>query len=414
MRKIIMNRTGIGVAVAVLAVLLIGWNVFSAKAGRSLQQSLIAKAGSQLNGNLQAGDIDVSILGWVKVRDVQVNDTTGAVVLKAPLFKFKWQFSDLWNGSLGVQSVNEVEVEQAEVWLQEKKDYWNIQRIIPDNQSETKFRGRVKLLDAKIHVKSATTSKTLDKVNGSINFSNYPDFLVDFQGMIGKSSIRVSGNWGNKDPGKFAITAEPDSLVAGLTIQHPLKIEAYRNEQQNSSLFSGSFQAPGMTVQDMNVTGISGKFRYVENRLVINQATGKAYGGAIAVDGEILADGQIELDLSGNGLDSSQLTEKDVQGPLSLTAHTSGRDQQYITKGKFTIYDGKAYGIDFRTLTGNFVKQGKSTETSNVAIQTVLGTFYPEQLSRDGLQNMQKSKIPTSQQDLEQSVKKNILNKLFR
>ena len=137
----------------------------------------------------------------------------------------------------------------------------------------------------------------------------------------------------------------------------------------------------------MTVSNVTGNFRYADPRLLLQGVSGNVYQGTIGAAGEVRkGNGSYELEIAGQGLDSSRLTDKDVQGPLDFSGHVSGENEATVAKGTFIIRNGKAYGIPFRTLTGHFVKRGAKTETSGIIMKTDAGTFYPEELSRSVLE----------------------------
>ena len=74
------------------------------------------------------------------------------------------------------------------------------------------------------------------------------------------------------------------------------------------------------------------------------------------------------------------------KAPLTSVATRAVRAKRLVVQGTFIIHNGKAYGISFLTMTGRFVKRGAATEISGIVMKTAVGTFYPEQLSREILE----------------------------
>ena len=97
-----------------------------------------------------------------------------------------------------------------------------------------------------------------------------------------------------------------------------------------------------------------------------------------------------------------------------------------MTQGTFLIREGKAYGIPFITMTGHFVRRGAVTEISNIAMETIGGTIYPEQLSKEVLERLNPLERATlnkedikneAEKRLEDSIKKEekkLLPDIFR
>jgi hypothetical protein len=208
--------------------------------------------------------------------------------------------------------------------------------------------------------------------------------------------------------------ADPSVFMSGITVARPLGLQVRIAGPVSEPLISGSFTLPQISFSDMSVADVTGNFRYVGNQVLLQQVQGLAYQGTLAATGAVVTEGQsYELDVSGQGLDSSRLTDKDVQGPLAFTGHVSGKGETAVTKGKFTIHNGKAYGISFQAMTGSFVKKGTTTDISDLAIQTAYGTIYPEQLSREAIERLKQQDLPVSRGELKQVVTNKLIERLF-
>ena len=98
-----------------------------------------------------------------------------------------------------------------------------------------------------------------------------------------------------------------------------------------------------------------------------------------------------------------------MQGPLSFSGHVNGKGEVAVTQGTFLIRDGKAYGIPFLTMKGYFVRRGAETELSNIAMETVGGTIYPEQLSQEVLERLNPLKTPAfNTENIKEDAKKRL------
>ncbi|MBC8015500.1 MAG: hypothetical protein H7X79_07135 [Sporomusaceae bacterium] len=210
-------------------------------------------------------------------------------------------------------------------------------------------------------------------------------------------------------------SVDPTSVNNTIVAQGPLALQIHVNGPLAEPIVSGSFTLPQMTVSDMSLNTIAGDFHHTTGLLTLQQVQGSAHSGTLFIAGNLLTDkGSYELDVNGQGMDSSQLTDKDVQGPLDFTGHATGQGDTVVTRGDFIIHGGKAYGLPFQTLTGQFVKRGLVTDISGVAIHTSSGTFYPEQLTRNALENINHRQLPTSQEALKKVVTDKLVERLFR
>ena len=182
---------------------------------------------------------------------------------------------------------------------------------------------------------------------------------------------------------------DPGAFMSGLAVQRPITCQVKVAGPLAEPDISGSFNIPQATFSSMPIDMIIGNFQYTGTHMRLKDVYGSVYQGNVAAEGEVQTnDESYELDASGQGLDSSRLTDKDVQGPLSFSGHVSGKGEAAVTQGTFLIRDGKAYGIPFITMTGHFVRRGAVTEISNIAMETIGGTIYPEQLSKEVLERL--------------------------
>jgi hypothetical protein len=517
------------IIIVAIPLLVIGslWQVFSGKVAKALQDSLVATVGQKLNGRLQVGSIDLSLLTWVRIRDVAVYDQQDNLVAKSPNIEIKYQWSNLIKGSLGMSSIDVVAIQGAEVWLKNEKDRWNWEGLVKDDKSETAFRGKIEMAEGTVHIGNALTMQTIEGVNGKLDFITYPAGLgVDLKGRASQATLGIVGNWGDSNPseltlktdgfdmaklsgllpatqdirlekgilksvkvvakrddkrmvhyqaegefaaltvagkvnirdgqGKFAADetglqfrdlallisgqraegkgsvllqgdkqslnftmalpdVDPKAFFNGLAAERPFFVEVSITGPLTKPVIAGSFKVPQVTISDMTVSGIAGNMRYDDGRLTLQQVHGAAYQGQLSLAGEVLtANETYELDVSGSGMNSSSLTDKDVSGPLEFTGHVSGKGDAAITRGAFVIRNGKAYGVSFKSLTGDFVKQAGKTDISGIAINTDLGTFYPEQLSRDALEKLSQHNIPTTKEEVKKAVTDSLVKRLFR
>ena len=211
-------------------------------------------------------------------------------------------------------------------------------------------------------------------------------------------------------------SGDPTAVLNGLQAAGPLVVQATLTGSVLSPVLAGTFNFAGLQFGDMAVSGISGAFSYAGQTLLLTNASGAMAGGAVSAAGEVYPEtGRFALEISGSGLDSSRLTTKDVKGPLSLSGTATGDAAGAVAQGGFVIRDGQAYGISFQTLSGDFVKRGSAeAEISNMAIKTALGTFYPDKLSKDVMEQLQSHNLPVTKAALEEEVKQQVTNKLLQ
>jgi hypothetical protein len=492
------HRRVVVVMVAILALLGASWVLFASGVKQALQRSLAEHLSQHVNGRIQIGDVDLTLIGWVRITDVSLHTNKDVLLAKIPVVEIQYSWSDLAKGNFDSSRILAIKAEGAEVWLQEEAGQWNWEGFLNDDPTnKTEFQGKVQVTSAKIYGYASLGSKTIDDVNGVIDLQAFPDMDISLSGKIGQGFSTANGKWvkgrfarivvqardldlrefrdsipaahkivleGGKVPtvtvtterdelgvvkwnaegefsgvkltGKVDISegqgqfkgnqdglqlqnmklvaagqqlegqgtlswpqdtakidvvltipdADPGAFALGLTIQRPVACRIRIVGDLAEPNITGSFSFPQVTVSDMTIGDVAGNFWLDGSRLLLQDVSGNVYQGTIWIAGEVQrSSGSYELEASGQGLDSSRLTDKDVQGPLEFSAHVSGQGEAAVTQGTFIIHNGKAYGIPFLTLTGHFVKRGAVTEISGIIMKTALGTFYPEQLSRDAL-----------------------------
>lgn len=209
---------------------------------------------------------------------------------------------------------------------------------------------------------------------------------------------------------------DPAVILNGLQASGPLVVQATLTGSALSPVLAGTFSFAGLPFGDMAVSGISGAFSYAGQTLLLSDVSGSMAGGAVSAAGEVYPEtGRFNLGISGSGLDSSRLTTKDVKGPLSLSGTAVGDASGALAQGSFVIQGGQAYGISFQRLRGDFIKRGAAeAEIRNMAVTTALGTFYPDQLSKDVMEQLQNLNLPVTKEALEDEVKQQVTNKLLQ
>lgn len=514
-----------GIAIGMLG---FSWFTFASRLGQALQDYIVDRYSQDVNGRVQVGSADLSIFGWVYIKDVSLYSQKGDLLAHLPVIKLQYNWSDLVRENFGISRIENITAEGAELWVQEEKSHWNWENFIKEDQGkENKFQGKLQILSAKIHGKALSMTKTIDEASGSIDFYAYPDLGISFKGKIGQSVLNIDGNWnngqfsmisiksdilnlsdfrdsmptiqdiriedgkitaltittkrdakgvatwqtegafsglqltgkknitdgkglfsGNQDGIKLsetsfiisgqqtsgqgtlswpkgvaridAVFSVPDldlnAFMSGLKVQRPIACQLKVTGALTEPEISGSFSIPQAIFSNMEVDGIVGNFQYFESRMLLKDVRGSVYQGKVGAEGSVrLNDESYELDASGVGLDSSRLTDKDVKGPLDFSGRVSGKGETAVTRGTFSIRDGKAYGIPFLKMTGSFVRRGEATELSNIAMETVGGTIYPEQLSKEVLERLNPLEKPAfntesvkeeAKKRLEENIKK--------
>ena len=255
----------------------------------------------------------------------------------------------------------------------------------------------------------------ITNINASFSYTGQQLRLHSAYGDTTGGSLAASGTIGMDDTKELDLAiympdGTPTAILPNLSANGPLVIDARLSGSASAPLLTGEFSLASLLLSDMSVQNIYGSFSYAGQVLHLQSAHGNTTGGSISASGPVdTTTESYSLSLSGSGLDSSRLTAKDVSGPLSMWGTAYGHGNSVTTQGRFSIQNGKAYGVNFRTLSGDFIKEGSAeAQVSNLSIQTDWGTFYPDQLSQEILEQLRQNNFPTSEESLKEEVTKKV------
>ena len=270
----------------------------------------------------------------------------------------------------------------------------------------------------------ATTGE-LVIAQGSGNFKKQGPAIIisDGQALYKGQTVTTAGQVMTEPEGRqvldFAVSmpsADPAAVLPSLKAGGVLSAQVTITGPVLTPAVAGDFTVGSLQFGDMTVSAIRGTFTYDRQMVQLLSATGTTTGGSVRASGVIdPASEQYKLTIEGGGLDSSKLTPKEVTGPLSFSGGAAGDAAAATVQGAFVIENGKAYGIAFRRLTGNFVKQGSAeTQVNNLVVETSLGTFYPEELSRDVMEKLRERQLPTTKEEVKEAVKEALKDELLK
>lgn len=141
-----------------------------------------------------------------------------------------------------------------------------------------------------------------------------------------------------------------------------------------------------MAYDPLYITALSGKFLYKDGKLNIGDAIGNVYAGQVNVNGQIdTKTKDFKLEVQGIDLDSSVVTETQVDGPLSFKMLAIGTaDAGSATgAGSFRIEEGKYMMLPFHSIKGSITRQQGKFAFSNIKIATAVGSFDTNIIVKD-------------------------------
>src|SRR5664279_5193720 len=92
------RRTLVAIVV-ILGLLGISWHFFAAGVKQTLQNSLAERISQHVNGHIQIGNVDLTLIGWVRITDVSLYKNNGELLAKVPVVKIQYSWSDLAKGN---------------------------------------------------------------------------------------------------------------------------------------------------------------------------------------------------------------------------------------------------------------------------------------------------------------------------
>ncbi|MCD8359400.1 MAG: AsmA family protein [Acidaminococcaceae bacterium] len=148
----------------------------------------------------------------------------------------------------------------------------------------------------------------------------------------------------------------------------------------------GTFGLDKLAYDPLYITALSGKFLYKDGKLNIGDAIGNVYAGQVNVNGQVdTRTKDFKLEIQGIDLDSSIVTETQVDDPLSFKMLAIGTaDAGSATgAGSFRIGEGKYMMLPFRSIKGSVIRQQGKFAFSNIRIATAVGSFDTNIIVKD-------------------------------
>ena len=306
----------------------------------------------------------------------------------------------------------EVREKASEIVAEVKKmPLQNILNVLPQAADVVITEGN--LPDVKIRADKADDKWTLN-IDGTIDglkgsLINYPvtkgsgKFSADtealkFAGLnleVAGQTVIIDGNvyYAEKPEAKqtYALTVNAPSFVIealspGLGLKDAVTALGKVKGTIDKPEAEGTFGLDKLAYDPLYITALSGKFLYKDGKLNIGDAIGNVYAGQVNVNGQIdTKTKDFKLEVQGIDLDSSVVTETQVDGPLSFKMLAIGTaDAGSATgAGSFRIEEGKYMMLPFRSIKGSITRQQGKFAFSNIKIATAVGSFDTNIIVKD-------------------------------
>ena len=365
-------------AVALIAAGLAFWHFSGASLTGVARQLILQTAGKSINGTLTLGEVDFSLPGDLTAQQVAVHDKAGALVAAARKLTIRLDLGDILSRSLDIGRVRNVRLEGLTLQLnRDRQERWNVSETLRRPTAEPAappalFRGRVEVADAAIAIVTPDSRYEFKQVNGTLDFANYPDIALDLKSRQGSADLAAKGVWNFSGGGKIEASvagADPAAFTANSPLKGAVTTRFRLEGTTAKPTAQGSFSIPAGSLGDTAFRDAAGEFSWADGTLTLAGTTLNALGGSIATSGPIALDTRrFSQTVSGRNLDSSQLSDKDIQGRLNFSAQASGQGDGDHTNadGTFSMGAGSISGIAFEALTGNFAKRGPAMRYYNL------------------------------------------------
>ena len=376
------------IAFAALLLLAFGsWQLFGASLTETVKQKLIQTAANSLNGSLSVGAVDFSTSGSLTAKQVALKDKSGALVASAQSISIHFDLSDLLSRRFDVERVRTVNLDGLVLNLdQNKQKQWNATTVLksagqPATPGGT-FRGKVSVINATVSVATPDSRYVFKNVAGTLDFAKYPDIAMDLLTKEGASLLAAKGTWNFSGGGNLIVNAEgiePSTYATAIPLKGPTSFQATITGTTVNPVAKGSFKIPAGSLGDMAVSNASGDFSFANSTLSLANTKLNAFGGSIQTSGPLHPDTlRYVQNVSGQNLDSSQLSDKDITGRLNFSAAVQGQGawENANADGTFDMGAGSVSGIAFDALSGSFAKRGANTRYFNITAKIAGQSIY--------------------------------------
>ena len=381
---------------ALLVITGIAWKLAAPRVLAGVQDLLLKQVNSSINGRLEIGSLDFSVLGSAVLKQVVLYDKAGSRIASGGQINVSYQFDDLLGGRFGLDSVKKISIEKADLKLAiDKNGRWSLQELVkPQKEQPAVFRGIIAVQEVTVEVTTPEWTRQFTGLAGELDYEKPPAVAVDLKGKLGKSALTAKGVWMAEVKTQLAITIDAIELA---DVQSLLPSAA-----GNPKFLAGSLKdVKGNLIQDKS--GISTNGEAVLSGLAMNlqgkalkegnanlKLQGKSMtlsNGSAQLDGNKLnVNGTIDfattspglaLQLAAAGIDIASLagSKASVSGLLSFQADVTGTLAKTLARGVFKLPAGQ---LDANPLTdgeGSFSYAGEVLTIQNATLKALGGAL---------------------------------------
>ncbi len=374
----------------------IAWKLAAPRVLAGVQDLLLKQVNSSINGRLEIGSLDFSVLGSAVLKQVVLYDKAGSRIASGGQINVSYQFDDLLGGRFGLDSVKKISVEKVDLKLAiDKNGRWSLQELVkPQKEQPTVFRGIIALQEVMVEVTTPEWKRQFTGLAGELDYEKPPAVAVDLKGKLGKSSLTAKGVWTADVKTQLAITVDAIELA---DVQSLLPSAA-----GNPKFLAGSLKdVKGNLVQDksgistngeavlsglaMNLQGKAlkegnAKLKLQGKSMTLSNGSAQLDGNKLTVNGTIdfaTASPGLALQLAAAGIDIASLagSKASLSGLLSFQADVTGTLAKTLARGVFKLPAGQ---LDANPLTdgeGSFSFAGETLTIQNATLKALGGAL---------------------------------------
>lgn len=343
------------------------WYVRSQSFMATAAELLSAEATKALHTEIKIDKIHVRSLTEIGAENIEIFDKAGKVLAVAQQVKVSFSPLGMVRGLPTLANVSAVVVEQPVITLAQREDgAWNYQDLLSgDAESSNDFRGTVFLRDAALTVQAAGQSRTLQDLNGKIDFAAQPSlfFAADFLQEGGRAEI--SGTWGGaretvsvkaKD---FDVAHYLDLLPENMAVQlnkgllQSLDVTFLKNGSEYEVTGEAVVLGAALTVEETAVEDIDGLVLFNEKQLRIF-SRGKVKQQPVVLRGTMSLDVVepiLDLQVSSKGFDAAKVLDNfPLHGKIAFAANIRGTYSAPTVEGVFDVKEGQLYDYTLQNL----------------------------------------------------------------
>ena len=256
--------------------------------------------------------------------------------------------------------------------------------------------------------------------SGTFTFNDAKAVLTNTSFRYKGQLISAEGNvaLGNNMEVDCYVTAAgfDPSVLAGPSLQGIVSFQAKVQGSVLQPQASGRFSIPEGAFSTLRFSAAEGAFTYAGGTLTLHDTYAAIWGGSAMLNGTVWPSGpSFDIAVSGRGIDSTLLTDKDISGPVNFQAAVAGQGTTSVAaSGTFQMGEGKFYGVPFLSMEGEFTKQGEQTNFTNVTVYTAGGSFSATGFTEGSVVRLQKRefKLEDPVERIKENVHKALADKL--